>query len=275
MSAGFTGKVVLVTGGSSGIGRAVALELASRGARVALLARDRARLEAVAAEARQRGAETIVIAGDVADRREARAAVDGTVERWGRLDVLVNNAGYLVKGSVEDCPAQKFERQLAVNYLGAVYLTRAALAVMRARGRGSIVNVCSIAARVYVPATAAYQASKAALRAFTLTLHEELRGSGISVSLVTPGRTRTSIGGMASVHGLPPPEPHILGEMPPERVARAVVECAARPRREVVLPFAVRPLALAYTLAPGVVEAGLPWLQARWAALRGLPVGER
>ena len=267
MARTLAGSAVLVTGASSGIGRAAALEFAAKGSKVALLARDRRRLEAVAGEVHAAGGEPLVLTADVTDRARAEAAVRSVVERWGRLDVLVNNAGYLVKGSVEECLPEDFERQMAVNYLGAVYLTKAALPVMRRQGNGSIINVSSIAGRVYLPSTAAYQASKAALRAFTLTLRAELKGSGIAVSLITPGRTQTGIAEAAAVRGISG-ERHILGEMPARRIARTVVSCAQRPCREVVLPLPLRPLALAYVLAPDLVESGLPRLQAGWAWLR-------
>lgn len=267
MTERFAHAIVLVTGASSGIGRAAALEFASQGAKVAILATNRGHLEDVADEIRALGGQCLVLVADVAERAEVEAAVQAILDQWKRLDVFVSNAGYLTKGFVEECAVEDFERQMAVNYLGAVYGIKAALPIMRRQGGGSVVVVSSISGKIHLADTSAYQASKAALRAFTLTLRRELLGSGIGVSLLSPGRTRTNIVRSADVRGELRGQP-ILGEMPPDRVVREVVACARRPRREVIFPFALKLLALVYALVPDAVERWLPWLQDRWAARR-------
>jgi len=240
--------------------------MGSRGYRVGLLSRDQQQLHSVDEEVRRRGGEGLVLVADVADRGQVERAVQGLWSRWGRIDVLVNNAGYLVYGSVEDCRTEDFERQIAVNYLGAVYCTKAVLPHMRRQDVGAIVIVSSISGRIYLPFNGAYQASKAALRAFALTLRSELRGSNISVSLISPGRTRTAIA-MQAIRRTEPRGRPLLREMPVERISRIVVDCADRPRREVVVPLTLRALLFMYSIAPELIEAWLPRLQAVYARL--------
>ncbi len=259
-------SVVLITGASSGIGRSVALKLAQRGCRIGLLSRDANSLVAVEEEVRRSGGEGLALVADVSRPTQVERAIHVVVERWGRLDGLVNNAGYLVHGSVEDCTLEDFEQQVAVNYLGAVYCTKFALPYMQKQHFGSIIFVSSISARIYVPLNAAYQASKAALRAFALTLRAELWGSNISVSLISPGRTRTSIVAH-SIERTSQPGRFLLAEMPVERVAQAIVDCMGSPRREIMIPLGLRGLLLVYTIAPSLIERWLPRLQTACARL--------
>lgn len=267
MGPSLIGKTAIVTGASSGIGHAVAVELARRGVNVAIVARDYDRLQVVAREIGSLGVSILPIPADVADPKQVEAVVQTILEQWKQVDILVNNAGFLLYGSVDDCTPRDFERQIAVNYLGAVYFTKAVLPLMLRQSSGSIVNVSSISSRIYLRNNAAYQASKAALRAFTLTLRQELASRGIGVSLVTPGRTRTEIIHSAVRKTGSEGEP-LLGEMRVERVARLIVDCAEHPTREVVLPLILRPLLATYTIWPDLVERCLPWLQRRWGSIR-------
>lgn len=246
-------KVVLVTGASKGIGRAVALEFAAQGAAVALLARNRARLEEVAEEVQRTGGQALVLVADITEREQVEAAIQDILQKWGRLDVVVNNAGSVVYGSVEDCEVEDFIRQMSVNYLGAVYVTKASLPLMRTQGSGCIINVSSIEAKFHTPFNAAYAASKYALSAFTLALHRELAGTGISVSLVTPGQADTGI--LKDWVQRSPVRGHsIIPVMPVGRVAKAISACAYRPKREVILPTLYRFIVPVYTLMPGLTE---------------------
>jgi short-subunit dehydrogenase len=182
----YAGKTLLITGASEGIGRALALELAAAGVQLVLLARDEARLQEAARACAARGAAVHTVAGDVARAADCRACVAQAVERFGGIDVLVNNAGVTMWArfdAVSDFSV--YERLLAVNYLGAVYMTAAALPHLKA-SRGLIVAVASIAGLTGVPERTGYAASKHAMVGFFESLRIELTGSGVDVTLVAP-----------------------------------------------------------------------------------------
>jgi short-subunit dehydrogenase len=182
----FAGKVVLISGASEGIGRSLALVLAAERPRLALNARSAARLEETSSECRARGAEVLTLPADVSQREAGTRLVARTIERFGTLDALVNNAGTTMWSrfdAVSDFGM--FERLLEVNYLGAVYLTAAALPHLK-RSRGLIVAVASLAGLTGVPERTGYAASKHALVGFFESLRIELRGSGVDVTIVAP-----------------------------------------------------------------------------------------
>ena len=182
----FAGKAVLISGASEGIGRALALMLAAERPRLALNARNAARLEETSSECRALGAEVLTVPADVSQREACTQLVAHAVERFGRLDALVNNAG-ITMWSRFDAVSDfgMFERLLAVNYLGAVYLTAAALPHLK-HSRGLIVAVASLAGLTGIPERTGYAASKHALVGFFESLRIELRGSGVDVTLVAP-----------------------------------------------------------------------------------------
>lgn len=180
------GKVIIVTGASEGIGRALALALAERGARLSLAARNAARLEETAAACAESGAEVATIATDVADPAQCKRLVDETVANFGRLDVLVNNAGITMwarADAVEDLSV--FQRLIEVNYLGCVYTTLHALDHLRRSG-GLIVPVASVAGLTGVPERTGYAASKHAVFGFFDSLRIELAGTGVDVTMIAP-----------------------------------------------------------------------------------------
>ncbi|SHJ64750.1 Short-chain dehydrogenase [Nocardiopsis flavescens] len=187
-------KVALVTGASSGIGRAAALELGRRGFAVYGGARRVGRM----ADLRAQGVRPLAL--DVTDDASAREAVAAVAREAGRLDVLVNNAGYGSYGAVEDVPLEEGRRQFDVNVFGAVRLTRAVLPLMRERGSGRIVNVTSVGGRVHTPLGAWYHGTKFALEGMSDVLRLELRRFGVDVVVVRPGGTRTEWGGIAAEH---------------------------------------------------------------------------
>ena len=176
---GYSELRVLVTGGASGIGRAVARELAARGAAVAVLDRDTTAADGIAVQA------------DVTDDRTVERAVGEAVDALGGLDVLVNNAGIGAIGTVEDNDLDEWRRVLDVNVLGLVRVTRAALPALRASPRASIVNTCSIAATAGLPLRAAYSASKGAVLSLTLAMAADHLKDGIRVNCVNPGTVDT------------------------------------------------------------------------------------
>jgi NAD(P)-dependent dehydrogenase (short-subunit alcohol dehydrogenase family) len=248
------GAAVAVTGASAGIGRATALAFAREGARVAVCARRRDRLQALAAEVAALGADALAQEVDVAREDQVRAFVEACVARFGRLDVLVNNAGYGVHGRVEDTPAADYERLMAVNYLGTVYGCRAAVPVMRRQGRGVIVNVSSIVGKRAMPGSAAYAATKAAQVSLTESLRVELAGTGVFACSVHPIGTATEFAEVVE-RTSPGRRGGAVGpQQTAEAVARAIVRCARRPRPE-VYPYPLsRPLVWLNALLPSVVD---------------------
>jgi short-subunit dehydrogenase len=246
------GRVVVVTGASSGIGAETAVACGRAGMKVALAARRADRLAAVAARVTAAGGEARAVPTDVADEAAVRALVDGTVGAWGRLDALVNNAGVGILATVEQTAPAEYERLLRVNYLGAVYGVLAALPHMRRQGAGHLVNVASVVGKRASPFRAAYVASKFALVGFSETLRMELRGTGIHVTCVCPIGTETEF------HDLEPNRLGVPGRGGPiqtaEHVARAILRALRRPRAEVHPYPPARLLFLANALAPGLVD---------------------
>ncbi len=221
--AAFDGKVIVVTGASSGIGKALCLALAAQRPRLVLAAREAPALEVVAADCAARGAATLVVATDVASEEACRALVARTVEHFGALDVLVNNAGIGMIArfdEVEDL--NTYERLMRVNYLSCVYLTHAALPHLK-RSRGQIVTVASVAGLTGVPLRTGYAASKHAVFGFFDSLRIELLDTGVSVTMVAPDFVLSEIHRRATG-----PDGRPLGKSPlQESKIMTAEECAA------------------------------------------------
>ena len=236
------GQVALVTGSSSGIGAATARELAHRGARVVLAARRADELDAQARAITASGGEAFAIPTDITDMAQIDALVARAIERYGQIDILVNNAGIGWQRSFAKTAREDIVRMVHTNLLGLTLLTNAVLPAMLERRHGAIISVASVAGHVAVDPL--YSATKYAVRGFSLSLRRQLAGSGVSVSLVSPGFIRSNITD-ASRRRMPGPE----------IVARAIADLASHPRREVVTPRYYRPLIWA--------EHALPWLADR------------
>ena len=253
------GAVVAITGASAGIGWASALAFARAGSRLALAARRVERLEALAAEIRALGSEAFVMAVDVASAADVQRFVKATVERFGRLDVMVNNAGSGVRGYVEQTPVDDFRRLMEVNYLGTVYGCQAALPVMRRQGRGVIINVSSIVGHRALAGGAAYAATKAAQVSLTEALRMELRGTGIAACTVHPVSTETEFADVAAQASAGRKGGPVGPRQSADAVARAIVACARRPRPEVYPYRLSRAVVWLNALAPGFVD----WIASR------------
>jgi short-subunit dehydrogenase len=223
MTHGLAGEVAIVTGASSGIGAATARELGRRGAAVVLAARRADRLEMQARAIRDAGGTAIPIPADVADASDVMMLAEHALASFGRVDVLVNNAGASWSRSLVSSPPDQIIGLAQVNLLGAMLLTRAVLPSMLERRHGAIISVGSLSGRVAMEPL--YSATKYGLRGFSLALRRQLAGTGVSVSLVAPGNINTA---MTS---------HVTARMPePSLVATAIADLVRHPRREVIVP---------------------------------------
>jgi short-subunit dehydrogenase len=250
------GKVALITGASAGIGAALARELARDGADLVLAARREDRLRDLAREIEATGRNAIVVGCDVTRDGDLERAVAAAVERYGRLDIAIANAGFGVVGPVEELRLDDFRRQLETNVLGVLRTLYASLPELR-KTRGQFVVVGSVAGHVPTPATSAYSMSKFAVRGLAESIHDELAVSGISVTLVSPGFVDSDIRRVdnhGEVHeSAPDPVPAWL-RMPTDRAARIIVRAIRRRRREVVVTGHGKALVLLYRYAPWLLR---------------------
>jgi short-subunit dehydrogenase len=250
------GKVALITGASAGIGAALARELAQDGADLVLAARREDRLRDLAREIEATGRTAIVIGCDVTRDGDLERAVAAAVERYGRLDIAIANAGFGVSGPVETLELDDFRRQLDTNVFGVLRTLYASLPELR-KTRGQFVVVGSVAGHVPTPGTSAYCMSKFALRGFTESIHHELAASGISVTLVSPGFVDSDIrrvDNQGLVHeSAPDPVPAWL-RMPADRAARTIVRAIHGRRREVIVTAHGKALVFVYRHAPWLLR---------------------
>lgn len=249
------GAVAIITGASSGIGAATAQAFAAAGADVVLAARSTERLEQLAATLPGR---PLVVPTDVSDAQSATALVERTVAERGRVDILINNAGIGVIGPVESVSPDDMLQVYRINVLGSLHTIQAVVPHMRQRKRGHIINVSSVVGKSALPFAGGYCASKGAIDRLTEALRMELGGSGIRVTLVRPGTTRTEFGGHRLGHGREVRRLTPRG-VPPERVAQTLVRAAHREPRVAYVTLGDRVQLLVAALLPGLVERVVPW----------------
>jgi short-subunit dehydrogenase len=249
-----TGRTVLVTGASSGIGRATALQLAEEGADLVLLARSGESLDEVRQECEARGGQALVTVADVGDPESLAAAFDAARKRFGPLDGVVHSAAALAYGRFEDVPAQVFDAAIHTTLTGTANVARVALQEFSATGHGSLVVVGSLLGKISTPYMSSYVAAKWGVHGLVRTLQIEARRTpGIDISLVWPGGVNTPVylqaGTYLQRHGRPPPPVDS-----PAKVARAVVGALHRPRRELSVGSANHLSVLGFRMVPGVFD---------------------
>lgn len=254
------GEVALVTGGSRGLGLALSRELARQGCRLAICARDETELEEARIDLERAGAEVLAVTCDVADRAQVAAMVEAVTNHYGRIDVLVNNAGIMVVGPVETLTDADFERVMATNFWGMLNPTLAVLPGMRAQGTGRIVNITSIGGKIAVPHMLPYTCAKFAAVGLSGGLRAELADAGISVTTVVPGLMRTGsylhaeFGGDQEAEyrwfALNSSAPYPVA-ISAERAARLIVRAAKRGEAECTFPLSAVIAARLSGLLPG------------------------
>jgi short-subunit dehydrogenase len=247
--------VILITGASSGIGEASARLFASRGFRLSLAARRFERLKSLADEIRMGGGDALPVRTDVSNLDEIHNLAETTLEHFGRIDVLVNNAGFGRLNWLEDLkPLEEIEAQIEVNLLAVIQMTRQVLPHMIAQRSGHIINMASLASFIATPTYSVYAACKFAVRGFTESLRREVSVHGIKVTGIYPGAVNTEFTqhtGHKRKTGLGTPKALRLDA---EQVAQAVLSAVQRPRQAIILPSYMRFVILANALFPGIVD---------------------
>jgi short-subunit dehydrogenase len=249
-----SGKVVVITGASMGIGEAIAKLFVAEGARVVLLSRDAGRADA-ARERIGHTENTLAISCDVRNREEIDRVVSLTLHHFQRIDIWINNAGHGLMDTVARVEMTACRETFDTNFFGTVACMQAALAVMQRQGSGTIINISSVAGHIPLPFHAVYSATKFAMNAFGKAANVELKGSGIHVMTVCPGYVKTDFG----VNALKGSEAKTVRRssvrgISPERVARAVLRGYLKQKREVVVPWTMHPAIKVYQLFPALVE---------------------
>lgn len=233
----FKNKVVLITGASSGIGQSSSVQFAKKGARLVLVARNKDKLKKVAEDLKKFNDSILICKCDVSDKTQVAQMSETVLKKFGSVDVLVNNAGFAIFGSVSNLTIEEIESQMATNYFGMVYCIKQFLPIMIKNKSGHIVNVASVAASFGLPGIASYCASKFAMLGFSEGLKHELKGTGVGITVVSPIMVRTNFFDHPSFRNMPQYSPTSISA---EKVAKAITKAANSPRLEIVVPSFVR-----------------------------------
>ncbi|HUB36269.1 MAG TPA: SDR family NAD(P)-dependent oxidoreductase [Solirubrobacteraceae bacterium] len=238
-----SGRVVAITGASSGIGEATARACASAGAAVAIGARRVDRLRALAAEIEEAGGRALAMEVDVGEEAQASAFVRRAHAELGRLDVLVNNAGVMLLGPIENAPTEEWRRMIHANVFGVLYCTHAALPLMRAQGSGHILNVSSVAGRVASQGSGVYNLTKWGVGAFSESLRQEALELGVRVTLIEPGAVMTELPGHNRPEILEQMAKRFAGVTPLQApdIADAILYAIGQPDNVAVNEILIRP----------------------------------
>ncbi len=265
----FREKVVAITGAASGIGRALADEFAGHGAHLALADIDEEGLEQTAAKVRRQGVDVATTTLDVSDRQAVYAWADAVVEQFGRVNVIINNAGVSVTAPIEELSYEDFEWLMSINFWGVVYGTKAFLPHLRAAGEGHIVNLSSVFGIIGVPSQAAYNAAKFAVRGFTESLRAELEIDRVNIGAtsVHPGGVKTNIARSAryaddgvldrSADEIAREFDEKLAQLSPEDAARQIIAAVQKNKRRVLVGNDARAIDVLQRLFPSAYLGGL------------------
>jgi short-subunit dehydrogenase len=246
-------RVAVITGASSGIGRAAALALAREGVQVVLGARRMDRLREAAETIQRAGGKARALRTDVTEPGEVGRLVDEAVAAFGRLDILVNNAGLGYFGPLESMPREEIRHLFEVNVMGTIHGIQAAVPVMRSQRSGHIINISSVLGKRATPGSAVYAATKFAQVALTESLRLELADAGIDVSVICPVTTTTEFFAVATARSPMKHDP--AGPVySAEQVAEIIVRCARRPRAEVIIYPPVRLMVVLNAVWPGLMD---------------------
>jgi short-subunit dehydrogenase len=249
-----TGKVVVITGASMGIGEALAKRFADHGATVVLLSRDVARAEASASRIGH-PERTLALACDVQHREEIDRVVGIVARNFQRIDVWINNAGQGLLDPIDGTDMSACRKIFETNLFGAFAALQAVTPMMKQQGSGAIINISSVAGHIPVPFMGVYSATKFAMNAIGKAARVELKKHGIQVLTVCPGYVRTEFGANAlRGHQAQQVRPNKVRGITAERVARAVFQGYAKQKREVIVPWTMIPVIKLYQLLPGLVE---------------------
>lgn len=261
----FKDKTVIVTGGSEGVGAATARKFAAAGANLVLVARNKRNLEAIAEELRDMTRVEIFVM-DVSDADACFSLFKKANFEYGRVDILVNNAGFHQRGSIASVDASDLGKMIDVNLRAPIMLSRMVIPYLKDSGGGAIINVGSLAGRLPVPNSAAYAASKAGLRSFTLSMAEEFRGSGIKIALVSPGPIDTGfiMSNIDEVSNLTFSQPISTAD----QVAQAVLDLCGNNQLEQSMPRMSGVLTMLIYLMPWLGRAMRPILEGMGARVK-------
>lgn len=246
----FKNKVVLITGASSGIGKNTAIQFAKEGAKTVLVSRSKEKLNRVADEIKEFNPDALVLPTDVSSREQVKDTVKKAVSNYGRIDVLFNNAGSSEVGLIEDKNfVEKVKKMFEVDFLGTVYFTKEALPIMKKQGSGHIMNMSSVVGRKAFPHFGAYSSVMHAITGFTASLRQELRESGINVSIIHPALTQTPLLEHVKPEDMPPPFRRFT-PITVEKVAKAVLDGIYKNRARIIVPFQPKIMLLADAISP-------------------------
>ena len=234
----FENKVIVITGASSGIGEAAAEKFAKKGANLVLVARRKEKLEQVEKKLSKYAIKTMIQVCDVSDKQQVKQMSEKVIEKFSKIDVLVNNAGFVIYGKVKELSIEDIESQMKTNYFGTIYCTKSFLPYFLKQNHGHIVNVASVGGSFGVPGIVSYCATKFAMLGFSEGLHHELHDTNVGVTVVSPIMVRTSLFDHPSFQNF---TKHATGiSLSPETVANAIIKAANSSRLEIVVPSVVR-----------------------------------
>ena len=233
----YSGKIVVITGASSGIGEESAEEFAKRNANVVIVSRNKDRLDETAKKLSKYNCKILAFPCDVSQKDQVNQMSKVVLEKFGTVDILVNNAGFGIFSVLNNAKLEEIESQMSTNFLGMVYCVKAFLPKMLEQRSGHIVNVASVAASFGIPGMASYCASKFAMLGFSEALYQELKGTGVGVTVVSPIMVRTNFFNHKSFSKMPR---YSATSLSANTVAKAIVKASSSPRLEIVVPQFVR-----------------------------------